>query len=93
MSSHNGDLTNKAAMGLNNHSWEFHGQNSHILFLGIPRIFLRIPKSLLKGSFQIDLEFGSGGKPHFHESGVSCKISTLLEDVKLETKTLEAILI
>ena len=80
-------------MGLNNQSWEFHGQNSHILFLGIPRIFLRIPKSLLKGSFQIDLEFGSGGKPHFHESGVSCKISTLLEDVKLETKTLEAILI
>ena len=80
-------------MGLNNQSWEFHGQNSHILFVGIPRIFPRIPKSLLKGSFQIDLEFGNGGKPHFHESGVSCQISTLLEDVKLETKTLEAILI
>ena len=85
--------TNKAAMGLYNQSWEFQGQNSHILFFGIPRIFLRIPKSRLKGSFQIDSEFGSGGKPHFYESGVSCKISTLLADVKLETKTLEAILI
>ena len=72
-------------MGLNNQSWEFHGQNSHILFLGIPRIFLRIPKSLLKGSFQIDLEFGSGGKPHdamtklYGRKQTLCVFSELLE--------------
>ena len=72
-------------MGLNNQSWEFHGQNSHILFLGIPRIFLRIPKSLLKGSFQIDLEFGSGGKPHdamtklYGRKQTLCVVSELLE--------------
>ena len=65
VSSQRGDLTNKAIMGLYNQSWEFEGQNSHILFLGIPRIFLRIPKSLLKGSFQIDSEFGSWGKVTF----------------------------
>ena len=51
-------------MGLYNLSWEFQGQNSHILFLGIPRIFLRIPKSLLKGSFEIAIRNLGVGESH-----------------------------
>ena len=47
-------------MGIYSQSWEFQGQNSHILFFGIHRIFLRIPKSLLKRSFQIDSELAVG---------------------------------